>query len=85
MHSYPAALGMILPEEIRAECHKKDPGMTYKSVYGRMIWDDTSPTTNKPNVMGMEMGVLGIQNKNRAITLHEGCYIAIFPHWNIIS
>jgi DNA (cytosine-5)-methyltransferase 1 len=32
------------PEELKLECHKKESGKTYRSVYGRMTWDDIAPT-----------------------------------------
>ncbi|WP_139507755.1 DNA cytosine methyltransferase, partial [Escherichia coli] len=41
MHSLPGGTWDDWPEEIRADCHKKNSGATYKSVYGRMVWDDT--------------------------------------------
>jgi DNA (cytosine-5)-methyltransferase 1 len=33
------------PEDLLANCHKKDSGKKYTSVYGRMEWDKLSPTS----------------------------------------
>lgn len=32
------------PEELRCDCHRKDSGQTYSSVYGRMTWEQIGPT-----------------------------------------
>ena len=37
--SVPGGTWKDWPEELRCECHKKDSGQTYTSVYGRMSWD----------------------------------------------
>lgn len=78
MHSLPGGTWDDWPEEIRAECHKKDSGMTYKSVYGRMIWDDTSPTITT-QCYGYGNGRFGHPEQNRAITLREAAILQSFP------
>src|SRR5262249_16835700 len=30
------------PKNLRADCHKKETGLSYQSVYSRMIWDEPS-------------------------------------------
>lgn len=42
--SVPGGTWKDWPEELRCECHKKDTGKTYTSVYGRMRWDAIGPT-----------------------------------------
>lgn len=32
------------PDALKLKCHKSEKGKTYASVYGRMRWDDLSPT-----------------------------------------
>ena len=32
------------PAELQAECHRRDTGKTYPSVYGRMEWEALAPT-----------------------------------------
>ena len=34
------------PEELILDCHKKESGKSFGSVYGRMQWDDVAPTDN---------------------------------------
>lgn len=66
------------PEELRCECHKKDSGQTYSSVYGRMEWDKISPTmTTQFYCYGT--GRYGHPEQDRALTLREGALIQTFP------
>ena len=32
------------PEELVLNCHQKESGKTFGSVYGRMTWEEPSPT-----------------------------------------
>lgn len=43
-HSVPGGTWRDWPERLVLNCHKKEGGKTYASVYGRMKWDDLSPT-----------------------------------------
>ena len=43
-HSKPGGTWREWPDELQAACHQKSTGATYPSVYGRMSWDDASPT-----------------------------------------
>lgn len=66
------------PEELRCECHKKDSGQTYSSVYGRMEWDKIAPTmTTQFYCYGT--GRYGHPEQDRALTLREGALIQTFP------
>lgn len=78
MHSLPGGTWDDWPEEIRANCHKKDSGMTYKSVYGRMEWNDTSPTITT-QCYGYGNGRFGHPEQHRAITLREAAILQSFP------
>lgn len=78
MHSLPGGTWDDWPEEIRADCHKKNSGATYKSVYGRMVWDDTSPTITT-QCYGYGNGRFGHPEQNRAITLREAAILQSFP------
>ena len=42
--SVPGGTWRDWPEELVAPCHLKESGNTYSSVYGRMKWDELSPT-----------------------------------------
>lgn len=66
-------------EELLAECHKKDTGKTYKSVYGRMQWDKVSPTiTTQFN--GFGNGRFGHPEQDRALSIREGAILQSFPN-----
>lgn len=65
-----------LGEEHQLECHKRSDGFT--DVYGRMSWDDVSPTItsgcNNPS-----KGRFLHPSQNRAITLREAALLQGFP------
>ncbi|MCX6346081.1 MAG: DNA (cytosine-5-)-methyltransferase [Armatimonadetes bacterium] len=65
-------------EELILDCHKKETGKSYPSVYGRMKWDDPAPTmTTQCN--GLGNGRYGHPEQNRAISLREAALIQTFP------
>jgi DNA (cytosine-5)-methyltransferase 1 len=61
-----------------ADCHKKKTGKTYPSVYGRMGWDEPSPTMTT-QFYGFGNGRFGHPHQNRAISLREGAILQSFP------
>ena len=66
------------PEELRLDCHKKDSGKSYGSVYGRISWNNPSPTmTTQCN--GLGNGRFGHPDQNRAISLREAALFQTFP------
>ncbi|WP_136603217.1 DNA cytosine methyltransferase [Salinigranum halophilum] len=67
-------------EELRLECHTKESGSTYDSVYGRMRPEDPAPTitTQFYNLGSGRFGHYD-QSQNRAISLREGALIQTFP------
>lgn len=61
-------------------CHKKDSGSTYKkTVYGRMRWDEPSPTMTT-QCIGLGNGRFGHPEQNRAISLREAAIFQTFPN-----
>lgn len=66
------------PENLVAECHKKKSGKSYRSVYGRMNWDEPSPTITT-QFYGFGNGRFGHPDQNRAISLREGAILQSFP------
>jgi DNA (cytosine-5)-methyltransferase 1 len=61
-----------------AECHKKSSGKSYASVYGRMKWDEPSPTiTTECYAYGS--GRFGHPEQDRAISLREAALLQTFP------
>lgn len=61
-----------------AACHKKKTGKTYPGVYGRMSWDEPSPTMTT-QFFGFGNGRFGHPEQDRAISLREGAILQSFP------
>lgn len=66
------------PEELLANCHKKSTGKKYTSVYGRMHWDELSPTVTT-QCYNYGSGRYGHPSQNRAMSLREAALIQSFP------
>lgn len=66
------------PTTLIADCHKKETGKTYPSVYGRMTWCDPSPTVTT-QFFGYGNGRFGHPEQDRAISLREGAILQSFP------
>jgi DNA (cytosine-5)-methyltransferase 1 len=65
-------------DELKLECHKKDKGKSYGSVYGRMNWDEPSPTMTT-FCTGIGNGRFGHPEQDRAISLREAGILQTFP------
>ena len=65
-------------ENLIADCHKKKSGKTYPSVYGRMVWDQPSPTVTT-QFFGFGNGRFGHPEQDRGISLREGAIRQSFP------
>ncbi|OIO18721.1 MAG: DNA (cytosine-5-)-methyltransferase [Candidatus Magasanikbacteria bacterium CG1_02_41_34] len=59
-------------------CYKKDSGQTYTSVYGRMKWEDVSPTITT-QFTSYGSGRFGHPEQNRALSIREGALLQTFP------
>jgi len=66
------------PSKLQLACHKKDSGKTFRSVYGRMRWDDVSPTLTT-QCTGLGNGRYGHPEQNRAISIREAALLQSFP------
>jgi len=66
------------PIHLRAPCHLKESGKFYKSVYGRMSWNEPSPTITT-QCYGFGNGRFGHPEQNRAISLREAAILQSFP------
>lgn len=60
------------------DCYKKESGQTYTSVYGRMSWDDVSPTITT-QFFSYGSGRFGHPEQDRAISIREGSLLQAFP------
>lgn len=77
-HSIPGGTWKTWPEKLLPNCYKKKSGSTYVSVYGRMSWDDVSPTlTTQFFIYGT--GRYGHPEQNRPISIREGAMLQSFP------
>lgn len=66
------------PEHLILECFKKETGRSYGSVYGRMKWDEPSPTMTT-QCTGLGNGRFGHPEQDRAISLREAARLQTFP------
>lgn len=66
------------PEDLLLECHKKEGGKSFGSVYGRMVWDEPSPTMTTL-CTGIGNGRFGHPEQNRAISVREAALFQTFP------
>ena len=76
--SHPGGTWRDWPDELKLKCHKSEKGQTYASVYGRMKWDDLSPTITT-QFIGYGTGRFGHPEQDRALTLREGAILQSFP------
>ncbi|KEQ28283.1 modification methylase [Pedobacter antarcticus 4BY] len=66
------------PKDLWLDCHKKDSGKTYASVYGRMRWEEPAPTVTT-HCIGYGNGRFGHPEQDRAISLREAALFQTFP------
>ena len=64
-------------EELKAKCHRRASGKTYVGVYGRMNWNEPSPTITT-QFYGFGNGRFGHPEQDRAISLREGAILQSF-------
>lgn len=64
------------PDELKLECHSTCNG--FKDVYGRMAWDEPSPTITG-GCINASKGRFLHPEQNRAITLFEAALLQSFP------
>jgi DNA (cytosine-5)-methyltransferase 1 len=76
--SKPGGTWQDWPEELRAPCHRKPSGETFKNVYARMEWDKPSPTiTTLAHNFGT--GRFGHPVQDRPLSLREAAMLQGFP------
>jgi len=66
------------PEELLLNCHKKESGESYQSVYGRMLWEQPAPTITT-HCIGYGNGRFGHPEQDRGISLREAALLQTFP------
>ena len=76
--STPGGTWQDWPEHLRAPCHRKPSGGTFRNVYARMEWDSPSPTiTTLAHNFGT--GRFGHPQQDRPISLREAGMLQGFP------
>ncbi len=65
-------------DKLKLACHISEKGKTYGSVYGRMKWDEPSPTMTT-FCTGIGNGRFGHPEQDRAISLREAAILQSFP------
>jgi DNA (cytosine-5)-methyltransferase 1 len=65
-------------EELRAPCHRRNTGKSYRSVYARMEWDKPAPTITTQSY-NFGTGRFGHPDQDRAITPREAAMLQTFP------
>lgn len=65
-------------ESLRASCHNRHSGSTFPAVYGRMSWDEPSPTITT-QFYGYGNGRFGHPEQDRALSIREGAMLQSFP------
>lgn len=77
-NSVPGGSWESWPDELKLNCHRSKKGSSFKSVYGRMHWDDSSPTITT-EFFNYGSGRFGHPEQDRALSLREGALIQTFP------
>lgn len=68
-----------------ADCHLREQGDGYVGVYGRMVWDEPSPTITT-QFFGFGNGRFGHPEQDRALSLREAALLQTFPRgYNFMS
>jgi site-specific DNA-cytosine methylase len=72
-------------KDLVAKCHTKKSGKTYPGVYGRMEWDQPSPTIIT-QCFGFGNGRFGHPEQDRAISLREAALLLTFlPSYELVD
>lgn len=66
------------PDELRAPCHRRSSGATFRNIYARMAWDEPSPTITTL-AYNFGAGRFGHPEQDRAMTLREAAILQSFP------
>ena len=74
-----------LSEDLISPCHKTEKGKTFTIAYGRMKWNEPSPTITT-HCIGFSNGRFGHPVQDRAISLREAALLQSFPiHYDFID
>ena len=77
-NSIPGGTWKDWSDDLQLSCHKKKTGRSYGAVYGRMKWDEPSPTITT-QFYGYGNGRFGHPEQHRALSFREGALLQSFP------
>ena len=77
-HSRPNGSWKDWPDDLIAPCHKRENTKNYFTAYGRMSWDEPSPTITT-GCHGISHGRFGHPEQHRALSLREAALLQSFP------
>jgi DNA (cytosine-5)-methyltransferase 1 len=69
-----------LPNRLRPNCHKNNPGHRYKSMYGRLQWDLPTQTLTT-GFRSPGQGRFLHPSQPRVLTCREAARVQFFPDW----
>lgn len=69
-----------LPNSERPKCHRDSPNHSYKSMYGRLAWEDPAQTITT-GFTSMGQGRFVHPYELRTLTPHEAARLQTFPDW----
>jgi len=78
LQSKPGGTWRDWDKNLLPNCYKKDSGQSYMSVYGRMRWENVSPTITT-QFTSYGSGRFGHPEQNRALSIREGALLQTFP------
>lgn len=67
-------------ESLKLKCHKKKKGRSFRSVYGRMRWDDLGSTITT-EFFNLGTGRFGHPEQDRPISIREAALLQTFPKY----
>lgn len=76
-HAQPGKVWIKIPKRLRPECHK-DRRTGFSNVYGRMCWDEVSPTITG-GCTTFSKGRFGHPDRDRTISVREAALLQTFP------
>ncbi len=76
-HATPGTHWKTIPKRLRPVCHQ-DKEAGFSNVYGRMKWDDVSPTITA-GCTTLSKGRFGHPEENRTLSVREAALLQTFP------
>jgi DNA (cytosine-5)-methyltransferase 1 len=82
-HASPGAHWKTIPKRLRPDCHQ-DKKAGFSNVYGRMKWDEVSPTITA-GCTTLSKGRFGHPEEDRTLSAREAALLQTFPSAYVFS